>query len=337
MSPQPNSSARYQSNLLNFLNRQGLRLRDRGNIWLRQLQLTMRWGGQIALYPIYALFQTGRLAARQLHQSFQTKRWSPTDRRSSAMPLPTEAVTTDLPIAARPQLAAPARRFYQLMHWVQQGPLAHRLDWFDETALVPQPRAEWPQPHLGRLSNNPLTRLDGVTNFDWQAWANQLPQTSSFAHWLKAAIAYFFGRTTPRLSSAPAPPKIADPWDFTRDEATPIDEFAAAADQPTTVLAVEWHLTGRAASPQLQPTIPRHALPSTTQARSRNAESNLTWANVFANDLTTTLIDTIAQPIGYIQHPLERLLGWLDQTLLWLETQIGHLWQWLTSRNLKKH
>jgi hypothetical protein len=341
MSPQPNSSARYQSHLLNFLNRQSLRLRDQGHIWLRQLPLTMRWGGQIALYPIYALFQTGRLAARQLRQSFQTGQWSPTDRSSSTTPLPPEAVTVSLPIVDWPQLAAPTRRFYQLMYWVQQGPLAHRLDWFDETALVLEPRPEWPQAHLGRLSSNPLIRLDGVTNFDWQAWANPFPQTSPFTHWLKAAIAYFFGRTTPTLSAAPAPAKIADPWDFTVDEATSIDEFSdnefATADQPITVPAIEWQLTGRAASPHLPPSTPRPALPSTSQNRSRNAESNLTWANVFANDLTTTLIDTIATPIGYIQHPLERLLGWLDQALLWIETQVQHLWQWLTSRSLKKH
>jgi hypothetical protein len=336
MSPQPNSSARYQSHLLNFLNRQSLRLRDRSNIGWRQLQLTMRWGGQIALYPIYALFQTGRLAAQQLRQSFQPKQ--------AAMPLPSEPATGTITIAPqlaapqlatpRPQLAAPTRWFYQLMDWVQQGPLAHQLNWFDETALVPQPRPELSAPHLGRLSRHGLIRLDGVTNFNWRTWANQFPQTSPFTHWLKAAIVYFFGRTTPTLTAAPPLPKTADPWDFTLDDATPI-EFVPDAP-PITTPAVAWHITGRTAATPLPSATVRHALPSNAQSRT-SAKPNLTWANVFANDLTTTLIETIATPIGYIQHPLERLLGWLDRLLFWIETQIDHLWQWITSRNLKKH
>jgi hypothetical protein len=330
MSPQPNSATRYQSNLLNFLNRQSLRLRDQSSLWWRQLQLTMRWGGQIALYPIYALFQTGRLAAQQLRQSFQPE--------ESAIPLPTEPATVNLAIGDRPQLAAPTRWFYQLMDWVQQGPLAHQLDWFDETALVAQARPEWSQPHLGRLSNHGLIRLDGVTNFDWQTWGNPLPQTSPFTHWLKAAIAYFFGRTTPTLSAAPPPAKLADPWDFTLDDANPIEfdpEFDPDAP-PITAPTVEWHITGRATATPLPAATPQAVLPSNAQSRA-NTQPNLTWANVFAHDLTTTLIETIATPIGYVKHPLERLLGWLDQALLWLETQIDHLWQWITSRNLKKH
>jgi hypothetical protein len=338
MSPQPNSPNRYQSHLLNFLNRQSLRLRDQSNLWWRKLKLATHWGSQIALYPIYALFQTGRLAAQQLRQSFQSEQ--------SAMPLPTEPATGTITIGpqlaapqlAAPQLAAPqlaaTRWFYQLMDWVQQGPLAHQLNWFDETALVPQPRPELSQPHLGRLDSPGLIRLDGVTNFDWRTWANPLPQTSPFTHWLKAAIAYFFGRTTPTLTAAPPPPKIADPWDFTLDDANPI-EFDTDAP-PIAAPAVEWHITGRATATPLPAATPQAVLPSNAQSRARNAP-NLTWANVFANELTTTLIETIATPIGYIQHPLERLLGWLDRLLFWLETQIDHLWQWITSRNLKKH
>lgn len=65
------SHARYQSQFLNFLNRQSQRLRDRSDQWLRQLKITSIWGGQLALYPIYALFQAGRLASRQLRSQFQ--------------------------------------------------------------------------------------------------------------------------------------------------------------------------------------------------------------------------------------------------------------------------
>jgi hypothetical protein len=79
------------------------------------------------------------------------------------------------------------------------------------------------------------------------------------------------------------------------------------------------------------------ALPSALPRRSRaslaaataSGNGNLTWANVFANELTTTLIDTVATPMGYVPHPLERILGGLDWIMLRLETAIAKLWQWL--------
>ncbi len=60
----------YQSRLLNFLNRQSIRLSDRWSKTVRQLKVTLKWGAQILLYPIYILVQTGRLVGRQLEQKF---------------------------------------------------------------------------------------------------------------------------------------------------------------------------------------------------------------------------------------------------------------------------
>jgi len=63
------SSGRYQSRLFSFFSQQSLRLKDRtGQAW-RQIKLAAVWGTQIALYPIYALFQTGRLLDRQMGQA----------------------------------------------------------------------------------------------------------------------------------------------------------------------------------------------------------------------------------------------------------------------------
>jgi hypothetical protein len=311
MSPQAHhpTTGRYQSQFLNFINRHSQRLRDQSAQWLRQLKIASIWGGQLALYPIYALFQAGRLAGHQLRSQ------SPT--------------TPALTIADRPQLAAPVRLFYQLMTWVQHGPIAHQIDWFDETSLVATPQSDWFQPHFGQLPSDALLlRLNGVTNFDWQTWSQDLPQTSPFTQWLKAAIAYFFGRTPASLPTA-APDQMADLWDIALD-ATPI----AATDRPIAIPMVEFQLPGCDTPQVLQPTATRPALP--TQAQSRSGTTpNLTWANVFGHDLTTTLIDTVATPIGYIQHPLERLLGWLDQAILWLETQIHQLWQWLQTQRAK--
>lgn len=41
-------------------------------------------------------------------------------------------------------------------------------------------------------------------------------------------------------------------------------------------------------------------------------------------------IETEAQLVGYVKHPLEQLLEWLDQGMLWLEDRFAQVWQWLT-------
>jgi hypothetical protein len=380
MSPPPATSGRYQSQLLNFLNRQGQRLRDQSELWLRQLKLTTLWGGQIALYPIYAVFQAARIATRQLgtqmqrvlhqlrpvpavsadrailavlqgldypaisHQNIQSiassratrqlvlvtdqqasldcltpnqqqqiqhrivaelatywQLWRRWQQHCAIRQLPTAATRSAAiaPLGDRPHLAAPTRLFYQLMAWMQHSPLAYQLNWFDETQWNESPHQDWFQPHLGQLPTDALIRLDGVTNFDWRSWAqsarsDQHPVYRPVALWLQAAIRYFFGRSTPSLPAAQGMPELAATHHRARiaPAAHRVSQFAAVPEPP-----------------QL---------------------ADHTWAKVFAND-TTTWIDTTATPIGYVQHPLERVLSWLDQALLWCETQADRLREWLQS------
>jgi len=40
-------------------------------------------------------------------------------------------------------------------------------------------------------------------------------------------------------------------------------------------------------------------------------------------------IETEAQLVNYVKHPLEQLLEWLDQGMLWVEKRLSQLWQWL--------
>ncbi|MBW4516337.1 MAG: hypothetical protein KME11_14080 [Timaviella obliquedivisa GSE-PSE-MK23-08B] len=63
------SSGRYQSRLFSFFSQQSLRLKDKTSQAWRQVKLAAVWSAQIALYPIYALFQTGRLLDRQMGQA----------------------------------------------------------------------------------------------------------------------------------------------------------------------------------------------------------------------------------------------------------------------------
>lgn len=60
------TSGPYQSRFLNFLLRQSRQLIDKSNETARRLKIATVWGTQVMLYPIYALFQTTRMAGKQL-------------------------------------------------------------------------------------------------------------------------------------------------------------------------------------------------------------------------------------------------------------------------------
>ncbi|MBE9125466.1 MULTISPECIES: hypothetical protein [unclassified Coleofasciculus] len=46
-------------------------------------------------------------------------------------------------------------------------------------------------------------------------------------------------------------------------------------------------------------------------------------------------IETKATPTGYVKHPLEQVLGWLDIGMLWLEELVIRIWRWV--RKLRRH
>ena len=65
------SSKPYQSKVFRFLQKQSRRLSEGYSHTWRRLALGATWGAQIVLYPVYALFQSTRLAGRQLEQTLQ--------------------------------------------------------------------------------------------------------------------------------------------------------------------------------------------------------------------------------------------------------------------------
>ena len=62
----PLSRGRYQSRVLSFLSQQSMQWRDRTLRSVRQAAFTLTWGIQVVLYPIYVLFQSGRLVGQQI-------------------------------------------------------------------------------------------------------------------------------------------------------------------------------------------------------------------------------------------------------------------------------
>ncbi|NJL83368.1 MAG: hypothetical protein HC890_11235 [Chloroflexaceae bacterium] len=49
-------------------------------------------------------------------------------------------------------------------------------------------------------------------------------------------------------------------------------------------------------------------------------------------EASTTWIETEAIAVGYVKHPLERVLEWLDRIILWLEETVAALWRWLQQK-----
>ncbi|WP_009632529.1 hypothetical protein [Synechocystis sp. PCC 7509] len=47
---------------------------------------------------------------------------------------------------------------------------------------------------------------------------------------------------------------------------------------------------------------------------------------------TPDWIETNATTMGYVKHPLEQLLEWLDLAMLWLENMLVKVWYWLQKR-----
>lgn len=50
----------------------------------------------------------------------------------------------------------------------------------------------------------------------------------------------------------------------------------------------------------------------------------------------TEWIETQAKPVGYVKHPLEQILEWLDRAMLWLEELLIKAWNWLQQRMKNK-
>lgn len=63
------SDQRYQSQLFNFILRQSRELADQWQRNIRQARVASFWGMQMALYPVYLLFQVTRLSEQVLRQA----------------------------------------------------------------------------------------------------------------------------------------------------------------------------------------------------------------------------------------------------------------------------
>jgi hypothetical protein len=389
------SQGKYQSQVMNFLNRQVQGIKNSsGEVW-KKLKIAALWGAQLALYPIYALVQASRFALHQFSagtaqdslpdappdcdrpilsilqdlgvgRSENCEQITGVDRpalssaqapnlaqfASSAIDLTqiaiigiatdltskqlvlvaancqTIALTTDqhhqltrrilwelaqygydyraylkqvrnpaiLPSQFSPNTWGIVKLFWAAMHWVHGGTIAQNLDWFGEQRL------------LG--ASHPV--LAGETPGGLVPTGDRLQR----------AIAYFFGKKSLRALSAGAAAAGA--------LIQPIPAQGLTQKVPSSSLSTQT-LVDHAIAVQsgrwvaVESTRPPAVLPETRRHRSK-----LSWRSVFEIDPTDSWIEADATPVGYVRHPLERLMGWLDGGLSWVEQRIVALWQRLT-------
>ena len=69
-----------------------------------------------------------------------------------------------------------------------------------------------------------------------------------------------------------------------------------------------------------------------TNSPSLNLSHSVNSASSENLEYTPEWIETPAIAMGYVKHPLEQLLEWLDQAMLWLENILVKFWHWLQQR-----
>jgi hypothetical protein len=404
------SQGKYQSQVMNFLNRQAQGIKHSGGEVWKKLKIAALWGAQLALYPIYALVQASRFALHQFSQAAGTAGSLPdsppecdrpivsilkdlgvglpaveTDEQIAGVDRPalssaqskapnlaqfldssainltqiaiigiatdltskqlvlvaangqTIALTTDqhhqltkrilwelaqygydyrtylkqvrnpaiLPSQFSPNTWGIVKLFWGAMHWVHGGTIAQNLDWFGEQRLFGASR-----PVLGEKKPGGLVPTGSL-----------VPTGDR----LQRAIAYFFGKKSLRALSAGAAAAGA------LVQPIPAQGLTQKVPSPSTLSTqtlVDHAIAVQSGQPMAMGT--RLRPPAVLPETRRDRRSKLSWRSVFDIDPTDSWIETDATPAGYVRHPLERLMGWLDGGLSWLEHRIVVLWQRLT-------
>lgn len=200
-------------------------------------------------------------------------------------------------IPAQPLL--PVRWLNQAILWMQQSPVALAANWFGESppslSSAPDetvPASAWQSLKQWMMANVPQPGAIVLSQPDYELWdsaAIHRPSPPPNAVQTTGAIAPLPIGTVPR----PVPSAIDG---RSSTGSTP------SLNQPAIAASL-------ASIPQ---TVPQPATPTPLPTT-----EEWDW------------IDIDAQTVSYVKHPLEQVLEWLDNALLWLETQVTKLGQWL--------
>ncbi len=244
--------------------------------------------------------QQGRLRQRmgwELSHYWRDRRRLESTTAYRALPLP--------PVRVQPRMLLLVRWFYQVMAWEQTGQVAIAADWFEESALVLYVSPESPAA--------PQTANEG-----------DLWDDDTLSGWLgeaDASTAYSPELTASGAARAPAPSNPS--------------RLAGRSPQPqlSGTAAVSVADQHRATQTWVSSSTTDGAIAPHTQPESAGAIAR-TRASTQSSDLSapTSYIDTKAKLVRYEMHPLERLLHWIDRSVLWVEEHVEVLVRWLRNR-----
>lgn len=157
------STGRYQSRLLNLLLDKSQKLSDRMGRAARQVKTATIWSIQLLIYPVYAMFQTGRLAGQQIQQAVNKKLRrlqgsaktsqgrSPVATVSPLTGKQSDAIASDptietvgksdsdmplWPLTDKADELPLIQGFHKLIHWMETGTIAVKVNLFKESKLI---------------------------------------------------------------------------------------------------------------------------------------------------------------------------------------------------------
>jgi len=348
------STGPYQSRIFNFVHQQSRRVSKNIGSAFRHLQVATSWSIQVLLYPIYLLFQSTESAGK-LHSSGQKSQPQlPTENTATEQKTPPKAdqaiqqvlrlvnaplqpVASSKPLNFLASLASRRFDFFPIVQGIATQLSTRTLVLItaqNETLdiLTPQQQQKLQQQIIGEVANYWSQRR--------LADSNKLIQPSS-------AIT-FLDRTVTHLESL--------------SEAA----IALSFDHRLKIQALIWaaidYFFGKRGSSKLEPTTPQQLVgmpgvpptilsePATQPIRpqlfSNDIDSWLTLSDLFGSPKTEDdlsrkearskklapapeWIETQATTMGYVKHPLEQLLEWLDYAVLWLEELLVRVVQWM--------
>ncbi|WP_205370465.1 hypothetical protein [Thermoleptolyngbya sp. PKUAC-SCTB121] len=250
----------------------------------------------------------------------------------------------------RETAAPPVKAFYQLMAWVQTGPVAIAANLFQEAALAvyfpppePDPRPDAPFPGTAHLPHSAPTRSGIAPSLSptipphlrphspgeilLQLLAEQPaePFTEPFTE-------PFAGQFTGQFTGQPAERPTHVPANFSTEVISAerlANARAIAPLVPTADLMPDAHSVILTISRQdPSPLTPQP--PSSPTLQSPNASLHAPpHVPPHAHTAQPPCIDTPATLVRYEKHPLEAVLDWIDRSIVWLETRLADLWRWL--------
>jgi hypothetical protein len=234
----------------------------------------------------------------------------------------------------RKNLLPPVQHFRQLMAWMQTSPLAVATNLFQESTLVAivQVSLDSQLAIARQLGGRALQLLapaePSPTPAKWQM--PLLPAANTAVHWAQ----WLFQRST--LQFSPVGGALANPSSpptLSTSSPSPSSTSSALKVAPSANLISVGQISAHQASlDAIAP--PSHFAPvappiNLLQAATEAAVSLVTESATPSMHHKASYIETHATFIGYVRHPLEQLLTWLDRGMAWLEERIPQWWNWL--------